>query len=182
MVNNAGLMTRRAVPMLLSGLLILLGVGANESAVQEGVSDASGTVLAEFRNAQALGIDPRGRLYVADAGRDVVAVLGSAGKRTMVLGGSGPRRRACQTRQRAYPSHRGPSCACHEDQGPLPRRGPHRPRRAVPAGRSRAPVRSETPRGPFRPHRQVAPAPQPHPLLHSGGPGALPVRSGRDVA
>jgi len=76
---------------VLSGLLILLGVGANESAVQEGVSDASGTVLAEFRNAQALGIDPRGRLYVADAARDVVAVLGSAGKRTMVLGGSGTR-------------------------------------------------------------------------------------------
>lgn len=91
MVNNAGLMTRRAVPMLLSGLLILLGAGANESAAQEGASDASGTVLAAFREARALGIDPRGRLYVADAGRDVVAVLGPEGKRTMVLGGSGTR-------------------------------------------------------------------------------------------
>ncbi len=90
-VNAVRHMTRRAVPILLSGLLALLGGGANESAAQEGASDASGTVLAQFRDARALGIDPRGRLYVADAARDVVEVFSSGGEQRAVLGGSGSR-------------------------------------------------------------------------------------------
>jgi len=50
-----------------------------------------GAVLAEYGDAQALAVDPRGRLYVADAARDVVEVLGPRGTRKEVLGGSGSR-------------------------------------------------------------------------------------------
>ena len=50
-----------------------------------------GQVLAEFGDAQALSVGPRGRLYVADAARDAVEVLGPRGTRMMVLGGSGTR-------------------------------------------------------------------------------------------
>jgi len=82
---------RRLVPILLGGLLVLLSVGVDGAVAQERPVDGAGTVLAAFRNAQALGIDPRGRLYVADAARDVVAVLGPRGTRKMVLGGSGTR-------------------------------------------------------------------------------------------
>lgn len=47
--------------------------------------------LATFDDARALAVDPRGRLYVADAGRDVVAILDTSGTVLQMLGGSGVR-------------------------------------------------------------------------------------------
>ncbi len=73
---------------LLLALGIVLGATVYEALAQTPVR---GTVLATFGDAQALAIDPRDRLYVADAARDVVEVLGPNGTRQMVLGGSGTR-------------------------------------------------------------------------------------------
>ena len=67
---------------------ILLGVNAF---VVQGQTKPRGVVLATYDEAQALALDPRGRLYVADAARDVVEVLQPNGTRQMVLGGSGTR-------------------------------------------------------------------------------------------
>jgi sugar lactone lactonase YvrE len=50
-----------------------------------------GTVLAQFEEARALAVDPRGRLYVADAGRSVVGIFEADGTRRDVLGGAGTR-------------------------------------------------------------------------------------------
>lgn len=55
----------------------------------QGKSDS--TVIARFRDAQALAVDPMGRLYVADAGRDVVRVLDRKGTEQETLGGGGTR-------------------------------------------------------------------------------------------
>jgi hypothetical protein len=55
---------------------------------QEAPSD---TVLARFGDARALAVDPLGRLYVADAGRDVVRILDRAGTEHGALGGAGTR-------------------------------------------------------------------------------------------
>lgn len=49
----------------------------------------TGAVLARFEDARSLAVDPRGHLYVADAGRDAVEILGSDGTRRAVLGGPG---------------------------------------------------------------------------------------------
>jgi DNA-binding beta-propeller fold protein YncE len=49
------------------------------------------TVLAQFEEARALAVDPRGRLYVADAGRSVVGIFEADGTRRDVLGGAGTR-------------------------------------------------------------------------------------------
>jgi DNA-binding beta-propeller fold protein YncE len=71
-------------------LVLSIAVGANvfDAPAQ---TPTQGQVLAEYGDAQALAVDPRGRLYVADAARDVVEVLGPRGQRKMVLGGSGTR-------------------------------------------------------------------------------------------
>lgn len=82
-------MIHRVVAIFLSGLLVILGT--KRAVAQETSDGASGTVLARFGDARALAVDPRGRLYVADAGRDVVAVLDQTGTRRMVVGGSGTR-------------------------------------------------------------------------------------------
>jgi len=82
---------RRLVPILLGGLLVLLSVGVDGAVAQERPVDGAGTILAEFGDAQALAVDPRGRLYVADAARDVVAVLSASGTLQAVIGGSGGR-------------------------------------------------------------------------------------------
>lgn len=49
------------------------------------------TVIARFQEAAALDVDPTGRLYVADAGRDVVRILDREGRNEATLGGSGTR-------------------------------------------------------------------------------------------
>ena len=79
---------------LLLVLGTLLGTTVPEAPAQTPVR---GTVLATFGDAQALAVDPRDRLYVADAARDVVEVLGPNGTRQMVLGGSGTRAGAFDT-------------------------------------------------------------------------------------
>lgn len=48
-------------------------------------------VLGRFEDAQALAVDPRGRLYVADAGRDIVEILNPEGERLDGIGGFGAR-------------------------------------------------------------------------------------------
>lgn len=53
--------------------------------------DWEGTVIARFQEAEALAVDPRGRLYVADAGRDVVRILDRTGTRQGTIGGAGTR-------------------------------------------------------------------------------------------
>ena len=85
------LMIDRGSALLLSGLLAVLGPGLGDAGAQDTTGAVPGTVLARFDNARALAVDPRGRLYVADAARDVVSVLGPGGRQRMVLGGSGTR-------------------------------------------------------------------------------------------
>lgn len=48
-------------------------------------------LIARFREAKALASAPTGRLYVADAGRDVIRVLDREGTSHVTLGGSGTR-------------------------------------------------------------------------------------------
>ena len=45
--------------------------------------------LASFVQAQALAVDPQGRLYVADAGRHVVVRLSPEGQIEAIIGGPG---------------------------------------------------------------------------------------------
>ncbi|HKL88009.1 MAG TPA: hypothetical protein VJ884_03315, partial [Salinibacter sp.] len=52
---------------------------------------AQDTVIARFRDARALATDPLGRVYVADAGRDVVRVFNRDGDEQGSLGGAGTR-------------------------------------------------------------------------------------------
>jgi len=49
------------------------------------------TVLAEFREATDLGVDPSGHIYVADAGHNVIRLLKADGTSLETLGGSGTR-------------------------------------------------------------------------------------------
>lgn len=79
-------MTAKAIHLLVLG--IIMGGITHVAPAQTPVR---GTVLAEYGDAQALAVDPRGRLYVADAARDVVEVLGPRGQGRTVLGGSGTR-------------------------------------------------------------------------------------------
>lgn len=78
-------------------VLLVLGSGFGLTGVVPGAQaqtlDGAGQrpVVAQFENAQALAVDPRGRLYVADAGRDVVETLNAEGERLDVIGGSGTR-------------------------------------------------------------------------------------------
>jgi len=76
------------------GVLLLWGSGgawATGSAWAQGMDRVVGTVLAQFEEARALAVDPRGRLYVADAGRSVVGIFEADGTRRDVLGGAGTR-------------------------------------------------------------------------------------------
>ena len=68
-------------------LLLCAVVGPDACPAQ----DSGRAVLAEFRAASALAVDPMGRLYVADAGRDVVRVLSADGDTLTTLGGTGTR-------------------------------------------------------------------------------------------
>lgn len=73
------------------GLLLLWGssLRALEAWGQAPDASAPETVLAQFEDARALAVDPRGRLYVADAGRNVVEIMDPDGTRRAVLGGPG---------------------------------------------------------------------------------------------
>lgn len=53
------------------------------------ITEADGEMLATFADAQALALDPRGRLYVADAARDHVVLLRPDGTQQRIFGGSG---------------------------------------------------------------------------------------------
>ena len=81
------------VRLLVFGALfvpLVLGVCVEERhSLGEAVPDTLGQV--QFQNATALALDPRGQLYVADAGRDAVVLLSSEGGTQAVLGGSGTR-------------------------------------------------------------------------------------------
>jgi len=81
-------MRRRDFVWVGLGLLLLWG-GVGRDAGAQGPD--RGTAVAQFEEARALAVDPRGRLYVADAGRDVVAILEPNGTRRAVLGGAGTR-------------------------------------------------------------------------------------------
>lgn len=48
-------------------------------------------VLARFQEARALAADPKGRLYVADAGRDVIQIFNREGQEKAALGQAGTR-------------------------------------------------------------------------------------------
>lgn len=69
----------------------LCAIVSSTAAAQSVGGDPSGQVLARFEDARALAVDPRGFLYVADAGPNVVVMLDSEGQRQQVLGGSGTR-------------------------------------------------------------------------------------------
>lgn len=60
-------------------------------------ADRAHLLSARFEGARALAADPQGRLYVADAGRDVVDVFGPDSIRQAVLGGGGSRAGALDT-------------------------------------------------------------------------------------
>ena len=81
------------------GLLLLWGgtLGACGARGQAPSATAAGTVLAQFEDARALAVDPRGRLYVADAGRDAVDILEPDGTRRATIGGPGSRPGAFDT-------------------------------------------------------------------------------------
>ncbi|GAB5518414.1 MAG: NHL repeat-containing protein [Rhodothermales bacterium] len=74
--------------LLLVGTLLLGGVQAVHA--QDTLSIRLDTTpLATFRDARALALDPMGRRYVVDAGRDAVVVLDTLGRGLRTLGGPG---------------------------------------------------------------------------------------------
>lgn len=79
-------MNRHLCVTLLLGLYSLLLISPAEAQETE-----EPVVLARFQEARALAADPRGRLYVADAGRDVVQVFDRNGQEQAALGQSGTR-------------------------------------------------------------------------------------------
>lgn len=80
-----GLIFKFFLPTLV--LILCTGLGAGACPAQ----DRDEAVLARFQEASALAVDPTGRLYVADAGPDVVRVLGPDGAVRATLGGTGTR-------------------------------------------------------------------------------------------
>ena len=91
---------RLAPPLVRLALLALLGLalagraGAQDAALGPPVTAAGAEELATFTQAAALAVDPAGRLYVADAGRNAVYRLTLRDGRvaaTDALGGSGTR-------------------------------------------------------------------------------------------
>lgn len=79
----------------LLGLLLLGGwgtAGEQRATVESGAALSTDTLeRVRFEEARALAVDPRGRLYVADAGRDAVVVLSPDGRTQATLGGTGMR-------------------------------------------------------------------------------------------
>lgn len=92
----------KGLRLLCTGLGLLLlcgaaGIWGGGSVQAQGLSREMPAILAQFEDARALAVDPRGRVYVADAGRDVVDIFGSDGTRRDVLGGTGTRPGAFDT-------------------------------------------------------------------------------------
>lgn len=83
--------------VLLSGILLVLfggdhsvrGLATPERV--DGSFQADTLEQVRFQEATDLEVDPRGRLYVADAGRDAIVILSSQGRKLAELGGSGTR-------------------------------------------------------------------------------------------
>jgi len=71
------------VVMLLVGAVHLAGAQPADTVI------TGATVLVRFDAARALSVDPAGRLYVVDVGRDAVLQLGPDGTRLAILGGPG---------------------------------------------------------------------------------------------
>jgi len=76
----------RGAGFLVAGL-VFWGLGPLCGAAQP----SPDTPLAQFREATALAVDPGGRLYVADAGHNVIRMFGADGTSRETLGGSGTR-------------------------------------------------------------------------------------------
>jgi len=74
-----------------SQLLLVLCLVAGSGQTGHAQSDPTPTAVAQFRDAQALAVDPMGRVYVADAGHDVVRILDRDGVIQETLGGAGTR-------------------------------------------------------------------------------------------
>ena len=70
-------------------LLMLLSVSPYAMAQPADTLITQGIELASFDEARALGIDPAGKIYVVDAGKDVVVQLGPDGTILASLGGPG---------------------------------------------------------------------------------------------
>ncbi|PSQ99629.1 MAG: hypothetical protein BRD51_01580 [Bacteroidetes bacterium SW_11_64_17] len=85
------MIVRSLLLFVLGGGLGLTGVVPGGQAQAPEGTAAAWTTLARYKDAQALAADPRGRLYVADAGRDVVEILDAEGKPQDMIGGSGTR-------------------------------------------------------------------------------------------
>lgn len=81
------------VPLALGALLLsLLGGGAPVPAASPPSEERPDTLdRVRFEEAKALAVDPRGRVYVADAGRDAIIILSPTGETRAVLGGAGTR-------------------------------------------------------------------------------------------
>lgn len=85
------MIARSLLLLVLGGGLGLTGVVPGAQAQGPEGTAPAWTTLARYGDAKALAADPRGRLYVADAGRDVVEILSVEGTPLDVIGGSGTR-------------------------------------------------------------------------------------------
>lgn len=72
-----------------SGIYVLGSAVASAQPADTLVTEAA--TLAFFENARALAVDPAGRLYIADAGEDVIVQLDADGQLLAYLGGPGTR-------------------------------------------------------------------------------------------
>ncbi|MFB6230056.1 MAG: NHL repeat-containing protein [Salinibacter sp.] len=80
-------MILRSATFLVIGLTAAWGLALHPAPAQDTTEEGKGPTLAQFEDARALAVDPRGQLYVADAARDVVALLRPNGTRRAVIGG-----------------------------------------------------------------------------------------------
>jgi len=74
-----------------AGILVAVLVFWTSRPVSGAAQPSPNTPLAQFREATALAVDPGGRLYVADAGHNVIRIFGGEGTSQETLGGSGTR-------------------------------------------------------------------------------------------
>lgn len=79
----------RTLSVLRIGVLLGILLGPAPAEAQE--TPSAPEPMARFSDARALAVDPLGRLYVADAGRDAVVVLDDDGEVLEELGSSGTR-------------------------------------------------------------------------------------------